>query len=57
MSLMESYELQVAEQARGLGLAKMLMDEMEMIGRRRGMDKAILTCLKGEWFSLRVHIS
>jgi hypothetical protein len=31
-----------------MGLGKVLIDEMEMIGRRRGMDKAMLTCLKSE---------
>ncbi|RSH91021.1 hypothetical protein EHS25_010197 [Saitozyma podzolica] len=40
------YELQIAPQARRMGLGKVLIDEMEVIGRRRGMDKAMLTCLK-----------
>jgi GNAT superfamily N-acetyltransferase len=42
-----SYELQLDPSVRKMGLAKVLMDEMESIGRKRKMDKAMLTCLKG----------
>ncbi|EKC98167.1 hypothetical protein A1Q2_07499 [Trichosporon asahii var. asahii CBS 8904] len=39
------YELQLSPCARGLGLARRLMDALEGIGRRRGMAKSMLTCL------------
>lgn len=47
--LMGSYELQLGELARGKGLGKTLMDELERIGAARGMAKSMLTCLKGEF--------
>jgi len=40
------YELQLDVAVRGMGLGKMLMNELEAIGSRRSMDKAMLTCLK-----------
>lgn len=43
---LHSYELQLDSSIRQQGLAKVLMDEMEAIGKQRGMDKAMLTCLK-----------
>lgn len=43
-----SYELQLKEELRGKGMAKVLMDEMERIGRERGMSKCMLTCLTGK---------
>ncbi|GMK56001.1 hypothetical protein CspeluHIS016_0210570 [Cutaneotrichosporon spelunceum] len=39
------YELQLSERARGAGLGTVLMAELEGIGARRGMAKAMLTCL------------
>lgn len=43
-----SYELQLKEELRGKGMARRLMDEMERIGRERGMSKCMLTCLTGK---------
>ena len=43
-----SYEVQVDSRARRAGLGSVLMRRMEEIGRRRGVDKVMLTCLKGE---------
>jgi GNAT superfamily N-acetyltransferase len=43
----DSYELQLDPSIRRLGLAKVLMDELERIGKSRKLDKVMLTCLKG----------
>jgi len=43
----DSYELQLDSSIRRLGLAKILMDELERIGKYRKLDKVMLTCLKG----------
>lgn len=43
---MNSYEVQLVPSARGQGLGQRLMGEMESIGRRMGMEKAMLTCLR-----------
>lgn len=43
---MISYELQLDPSVRGKGLGRVLMDQMESIGKRRKMDKGMLTCLK-----------
>jgi hypothetical protein len=48
MKLTGSYELQLDPSVRRMGLANLLMDEMESIGRRRKLDKSMLTCLKGK---------
>jgi GNAT superfamily N-acetyltransferase len=47
----DSYELQLDPSIRRLGLAKVLMDELERIGKSRKLDKVMLTCLKGFTFS------
>ena len=46
--LRRSYEVHLVQSVRGQGLAKMLMDRLEEVGKRRGMDKVMLTCLRGE---------
>jgi len=43
-----SYEMQLKDEARGKGLGGVLMNEMERIGRERGMSKCMLTCISGE---------
>jgi len=40
------YEVQLAPSARGKGLGGVLMGEFEGVGRGRGVDKGMLTCLK-----------
>ena len=52
---LRSYELQLSPRARGKGSGKLLMNTLEDIGRRRGMDKAMLTCLKSETFHTHGH--
>ncbi|TXT13362.1 hypothetical protein VHUM_00729 [Vanrija humicola] len=49
------YEVQLAPEARGAGLAAQLMAELEAIGRRRGMAKAMLTCLASNTPALRFY--
>ena len=45
----KSYEMQLKGELRGKGMGKVLMDEMERIGRERGMSKCMLTCLSGQF--------
>ena len=52
MLMSDSYELQLDESIRKLGFGKILMDEMERIGRTRRMDKAMLTCYKSQYIPL-----
>ena len=52
-----SYELQLRGSARGIGLGKMLIDEMGRIGRVRRMDKVMLTCLKGVYPAVRMMVT
>lgn len=40
------YEIHLSENARGKGLGKLLMGKMEEIGRRVGLEKAMLTVFK-----------
>ncbi|WVF69136.1 hypothetical protein IAT40_003910 [Kwoniella sp. CBS 6097] len=40
------YELQLSPSLRGQGLGKILINHLVEIGRRRGLDKSMLTCLK-----------
>lgn len=40
------YEIHLSENARGKGLGKLLMGKMEDIGRRVGLEKAMLTVFK-----------
>ncbi|BEI85860.1 hypothetical protein CcaverHIS002_0601470 [Cutaneotrichosporon cavernicola] len=49
------YELQLSEQARGMGLAAILMAELEAIGARRGMTKSMLTCLTNNTAALAFY--
>ncbi|KAL1408190.1 hypothetical protein Q8F55_004995 [Vanrija albida] len=49
------YEVQLAPEARGAGLAGQLMAELEGIGAARGMDKAMLTCLASNTPALRFY--
>lgn len=46
------YEVHLVQSVRGQGLAKMLMDRLEEVGRRRGMDKVMLTCLRANTTAL-----
>ena len=48
----DSYELQLDPSIRRLGLAKVLINELERIGKSRKLDKVMLTCLKGIHLSL-----
>ncbi|WOO77559.1 N-alpha-acetyltransferase 40 [Vanrija pseudolonga] len=49
------YEVQLAPDARGLGLGAALMAELEGIGARRGMAKAMLTCLASNTTALHFY--
>ncbi|WVQ96638.1 hypothetical protein IAU59_003743 [Kwoniella sp. CBS 9459] len=49
------YELQLSPSLRGQGLGKILISHLEDIGRRRGMDKSMLTCLKGNTDALSFY--
>ncbi|BEJ15547.1 hypothetical protein CspHIS471_0501520 [Cutaneotrichosporon sp. HIS471] len=49
------YELQLSEQARGMGLGAILMAELEGIGSRRGMTKSMLTCLANNTAALAFY--
>ncbi|KAI0721278.1 hypothetical protein C8T65DRAFT_800390 [Cerioporus squamosus] len=46
------YELQVVHGFRGLGLARFLVDKLEIVGRHWHTEKILLTVLKGLWFLL-----
>lgn len=50
-----SYELQLAPSARGHGLGRRLMKELEDIGQRAGMTKSMLTCLTGNSAALAFY--
>ncbi|KAK1925781.1 acyl-CoA N-acyltransferase [Papiliotrema laurentii] len=50
------YELQMKPEARGQGLGKVLMDELEEIGRDRGMAKSMLTCMKKNTSALSFYL-
>ena len=43
-----SYELQVSPQFRTFGLGTLLLQKLSLIGKRWGMEKIMLTVLKGE---------
>ncbi|KAL7423021.1 hypothetical protein Q5752_002320 [Cryptotrichosporon argae] len=49
------YELHLAPRARGTGLADVLMDELEAVGRRWGMEKVMLTVLKRNARAVRFY--
>ncbi|CAK9781883.1 acyl-CoA N-acyltransferase [Cutaneotrichosporon oleaginosum] len=49
------YELQLTERARGAGLGALLMAELEGIGAKRGMAKAMLTCLANNTAALAFY--
>ncbi|WVQ83014.1 hypothetical protein IAT38_005152 [Cryptococcus sp. DSM 104549] len=49
------YEVQLQPQTRGAGLGKVLMDLIDEIGKRRGMAKTMLTCLKSNTSALRFY--
>ena len=46
MEVVYCYEIHLSASARGKGLGKLLMDRMEGIGRRVGLEKAMLTVFK-----------
>lgn len=46
MEVVYCYEIHLSASARGKGLGKLLMDRMEEIGRRVGLEKAMLTVFK-----------
>nr|XP_031864304.1 uncharacterized protein CI109_000217 [Kwoniella shandongensis]KAA5531376.1 hypothetical protein CI109_000217 [Kwoniella shandongensis] len=49
------YEVQLSPKARGLGLGKLLIDHLEEVGKRREMDKVMLTCLKSNTTALNFY--
>ncbi|KAK6908064.1 hypothetical protein I203_102065 [Kwoniella mangroviensis CBS 8507] len=49
------YEVQLSIKCRGQGLGKRLLDILEEIGRKRGLDKVILTCLKSNESALAFY--
>ncbi|WVW84811.1 hypothetical protein I302_106846 [Kwoniella bestiolae CBS 10118] len=49
------YEVQLSRRCRGLGLGKRLLGILEGIGRRRGLDKVMLTCLKSNASALAFY--
>ena len=44
-----SYELQVHDGYRGLGIGRFLVDKLTIIGKHWHMEKILLTVLKGSW--------
>lgn len=46
-----SYELQVEEAMRGLGIGRSLLTQLESIGLAYGLDKIMLTVLKGTFLN------
>ncbi|KAK4685682.1 hypothetical protein P7C73_g4463, partial [Tremellales sp. Uapishka_1] len=49
------YELQLSAKIRGMGIGKILMELYESIGRRRKMDKGMLTCLKNNKVAMKFY--
>ncbi|WWD04996.1 hypothetical protein V865_003067 [Kwoniella europaea PYCC6329] len=49
------YEVQLSSKCRGQGLGKKLLDILEDIGRKRGLDKVMLTCLKSNESALAFY--
>ncbi|WWC88503.1 uncharacterized protein L201_003414 [Kwoniella dendrophila CBS 6074] len=49
------YEVQISLKSRGMGLGKTLLDVLKSIGKRRQLDKIMLTCLKNNESALAFY--